>query len=139
MPGSAFPSLKTWEKVNSEAVVINVEKTLFADDTTVVGNRDEIDQGVAKTKEVMGWYEERNNDSKEEVLDFGTDGSGKVRMLGCWMGWKEDIDERLKIAGKAWWRTRCRLKGAKFSKRVQARVMQACVESALLFDCQTRT
>ena len=82
VPGSAFPSLKTWEKKKSEAVIINVEKTLFADDTTVAGNLDEIDQGVAKTKEVMGWFEERNNDGKEEKLDFGTGDSGKVRMLG---------------------------------------------------------
>ena len=139
VPGSNFPSLKTWEKGNSEAVVRNVEKALFADDTTVVGNKDEIDQGVAKTKEVMGWFEERNNDGKEESLDFGEEESGKIRMLGCWMGWKQDVDERLKRAGKAWWKTRNRLKGAKFSKKLQARVIEACVESALLFDCQTRT
>ena len=139
VPGSNFPSLKTWEKGNSEAVVRNVEKALFADDTTVVGNKDEIDQGVAKTKEVMGWFEERNNDGKEESLDFGEEESGKIRMLGCWMGWKQDVDERLKRAGKAWWKTRSRLKGAKFSKKLQARVIEACVESALLFDCQTRT
>ena len=139
VPGSSFPSLKTWEKENSEAVKIKVEKSLFADDTTLVGNKGEIDQGVEKTKEVMGWFEERNNDDKEERLDFGEEESKKIRMLGCWMGYKEDVDERLKRASKAWWKTRNRLKGAKFSKRLQARVVEACVESALLFDCHTRT
>jgi len=36
------------------------------------------------------------------MLNFGEEGSGKIRMLGCWMGWKEDVYERLKRAGKAW-------------------------------------
>ena len=87
----------------------------------------------------MGWYEERNNDGKEETLNFGEEESGKIRMLGSWMGWKEDVDERLKRGNRAWWRTKNRLKGAKFSKRIQARVVEACVESTLLFDCQART
>ena len=55
------------------------------------------------------------------------------------MGCKEDIEERLKRGNKAWWKTRNRLKGAKFSKRLQARVVEASVESSLLFDCQARS
>ena len=55
------------------------------------------------TKDVMASFEERNNDGKEEVLEFGTEESKKIRMLGSWMGWKEDVDERMKRGGKAWW------------------------------------
>ena len=70
---------------------------------------------------------------------FGTEESGKVRMLGSWMGWKEDVDERLKRASRAWWKTRNRIRGVKFSRNLQARVVEACVESTLLFDCQGRS
>ena len=87
----------------------------------------------------MGWFEERNNDGKEEELLFGDDGSGKIRMLGSWMNWKEDLAERLKRGGRAWWKTKQRLKGAKISKRLQAKVVEASVESSMLFDCQART
>lgn len=97
-----------------------IEKSLFADDTTPVGQANEIEAGTEKTKEVMGWFEERNND-KEEKLVFGTEESGIVRMLGSWMGWKEDVDERLKRASRAWWKTRNRIRGVKFSRKLQAK------------------
>ena len=77
------------------------------------------------------------NDKEEELL-FGNEESGKIRMLGSWMGWKEDVEERLKRGNKAWWKTKNRLRGAKFSKRLQARVVEASVESSLLFDSQAR-
>ena len=91
------------------------------------------------TKEVMGWFEERNNDGKEEELMFGTEESGKIRMLGSWMSWKEDVSQRLKRGGNAWWKTKKRLKGSKLSKRMQAKVIEMSVESTLLFDCAART
>ena len=86
VPGSAFLAQKTWEKKCSEVVAVVVEKSLFADDTTAVGDKEELAAGIAVTKEVMGQFEERNNDDKEEELDFGADGSGGVRMLGTWLG-----------------------------------------------------
>ena len=45
---------------------------LFADDTTVVGTKGEMDESVKRVKEVMGRWEERNNEDKEEALEFGT-------------------------------------------------------------------
>ena len=139
VPGSAFPSEKTWEKKNLEAVDVVVDKSLFADDTTILGNMEELEEGVKTTKEVMGWYEERNNDGKEEELVFGDEESGKIRMLGSWMNWKEDLSERLKRGGKAWWKTRQRLKDARISRLMQAKIVEASVESSMLFDCQART
>ena len=32
------------------------------------------------------------------------------------MGWKADVDERLKLANKAWWVTKKKLSGSKLSK-----------------------
>ena len=118
---------------------VRLGKSLFADDTTILGNMEELQQGVETTKEVMGWFEERNNDNKEEELIFGEESSGKIRMLGSWMNWKEDLEERVKRGNRAWWKTRQRLKGARISKRLQAKIVEACVESSMLFDCQART
>ena len=56
-----------------------------------------------------------------------------------WMGWKADLEARMKRANKTWWMTKKRLRGAKISKRLQARIVEACVESTLLFDCHVRT
>lgn len=66
--------------------------SLFAGDTTEIGDKEELEEGVAVVKEVMGRFEERNNDGKEEVLDFGTEEAEGVRMLGSWVGWKKDIE-----------------------------------------------
>ena len=86
VPGSALPAEKTWEKGNSEAVAVTLSLSLFADDTTIVGSGEELHKGVETTKEVMSWFEEMNNEDKEEVLQFGSEESGKIRMLvecGC--------------------------------------------------------
>ena len=139
VPGSYFPSEHTWEKYNSEAKKVKLDKALFADDTTLAGKKKEIEQGVAETKKIINCFEERNNDEKEETLDFGTEDSKKIRMLGSWMGWEEDLSQRVKRAGAAWAKVRNRLKGSKLSKKTQARIVEACVESTLLFDCQART
>ena len=117
VPGSAFPSESGWEQDNSDAIEVVIDKSLFADDTSIVGYMNELENGVQATKDVMSWFEERNNDNKEEYLNFGTDGSGKIRMLGSWMGWTEDVKERLKRGGKAWWKTKQRLQGTKTSSK----------------------
>ena len=139
VPGSSFPNMRRWEKENSEAKRRKIDQGLFADDTTIIGRKREIDQGVDEIKKVMNMFEERNNEDKEETLDFGTEEGGKIRVLGCYLGEGEDIRQRLKRAGYTWMKVRRQLKGAKVSKRVQARVVEACVESTLLFDCQART
>ena len=140
IPGSAFPSTGTWEKPNnSEAKRIKIDKGLFADDTTIAGKKKELNQGVDETKKVMNMFEERNNDDKEETLNFGREDSEKIRMLGCYMGESEDTKQRKKRAGATWLKVKNRLKGSKLSKKMQAKIIEACVESTLLFDCQTRT
>ena len=77
-----------------------MDLSLFADDTTIVGDEEELEDGVAATKKVMGEFEERNNDDKEEALVFGVEEGGDIRMLGCWMGWKQDVEKRLERAGQ---------------------------------------
>ena len=85
----------------------------------------------------MARFEERNNNDKEEVLDFGAEGSGGVRMLGSWLGWKEDVNNRLKRAGKVWGKLKGRLIGSRMSKKMQARVVETCGIGAAV-DCLVR-
>ena len=87
----------------------------------------------------MTKFEERNNYHKEEVLEFGEESSNNIRMLGYYMGLEEDNKQRRKRARMAWTKVRKRLKGTKLSKKMQAGIIEACVESTLLFDCQTRS
>ena len=139
VPGSNFPNVKRWEKYNSEAKRRKIDQGLFADDTTILGRKNEIEQGVNETKRVMAEFEERNNEDKEEVLDFGTEEGDKIRVLGCYMGEEVDNRQRIKRAGASWMKVKRQLKGARISKKLQARVAEACVESTMLFDCQART
>merc|ERR1712074_7075 len=41
-------------------------------------------------------------------------------------------------ANGLWWRVRSWLKGSRLTKRWQGRVVEACVESSLLYDCHVR-
>lgn len=138
VPGSAFAGASRWEKGSSEAVSVRVSSALFADDTTIVGLKGEMNEGVRAVKEVMSKWEERNNEDKEEVLEFGTEDGGEVRVFGSWLSAKADVRNRIKRAGGLWWRVKGWLKGSRMSKRWQARVVEACVESSLLYVCQAR-
>ena len=86
----------------------------------------------------MGRFEERSNDQKEECLDFCMEESDSIRVLGSWVGMKEDVNMRLRRAGGLWAKVNEQLKNTRLSKKWQARIVLACVESALLFDCQAR-
>ena len=65
------------------------------------GDEEELEEGVEVVKRVMNEFEERYNEDKEERLMFGEEESGGIRMLGCWMGWKADIAQRLNRGRKA--------------------------------------
>ena len=70
-----------WEKYSSEAETSVVTVSSFADDTTIVGRRDEIEERVRTIKEVMEWYEEKNHEDKEEILEFGSEEDKNVGKL----------------------------------------------------------
>ena len=83
VPGSKFPKKQRIGNYNSEAIETSFSLSLFADDTTSLGETTEIDSGVQKMREVMNEFEQRNNDDKEEWLQFGTNEAEEIRMLGC--------------------------------------------------------
>ena len=138
MPGSSFAGTGAWERGSSKAKGVTITSALFADDTTIIGKKRELEDGVERVKEVMGRWEERNNDDKEERLTFGTDEGGEIRVLGSWLGAEADRKNRIKRAGRLWGQVKGWLRGSRMSKRGQARVVEVCVESSLLYDCQAR-
>ena len=138
VPGNNFPSSNLWEKYNSESKEVRVGESLFADDTTGAGKKAELENGIDIIKEEMAKLEERNNDDKEEELIFGTEDGEKIRMLGSYIGQREDIKQRKKRAGLSWFKLKKQLKNSRLSKRMQARIVEAVVESTILFDCQVR-
>ena len=138
VPGGSFAGSGIWEKGGKECKSVRLSCGLFADDTTVVGMSGELNEGVRYVKSVMNEWEERNNDAKEEVLEFGTDEGGDIRVLGSWVSASADVRNRIKRANGLWWRVKAWLRGSKLSKRWQGRVIEACVESSLLYDCQVR-
>jgi hypothetical protein len=97
-----------------------------------------MERGVNKVKEKMKEYEEKNNESKEEQMIFGNIKEEETRMLGCWLGNEEDVKQRKARAGRTWFKVKKQLIRSKLPKRIQARIIQACVENSLLFDCHTR-
>ena len=68
----------TWERNGSEAKEVRFRELLFADDTTIVGTKEEMDGGVNAMKEVMGKFEKMRNDQKEECLDFCVEESDRL-------------------------------------------------------------
>ena len=115
-----------------------MDSALFADDTTGAGKKKELDIGINIIKEEMSRVEEMNNEDKEEVLVFGTEEGEKIRMLGSYIGDKVDIQQRKKRGGNAWSKVKKQLKSSKMSKKLQARIVEAMVESTMLFDCSVR-
>lgn len=138
LSGSKLPNPDTVDKYNSEATTVIFSLSLFADDTTPIGDAEELEDGVTAMKRVMETFEEKNNESKEEKLKFGTEESGETRMLGVWCGPKEDLKNRKKRAGGLWAKVKARLKKTKITKKKQAKVVEMCVESGLLFDAAVR-
>ena len=138
VPGGSFAGGRVWERGNTETVSVRFSSVLFADDTTVLGMSGEMDDGVNKVKEVMGRWEEKTNEDKEEHLIFGLDGENEARMLGSWVNARVDVSNRIRRAGCLWAKVKGWLKGSRMSKRMQGRVVEACVESSLLYDCQAR-
>ena len=81
MPGNSLPPVHKKYTFNSEAKRTDFDLSLFPDDTTIIGNGQEIDMGKELIEEVMGKFEEQTNKSKEEHVIFGDSESGNTRML----------------------------------------------------------
>ena len=86
----------------------------------------------------MGKFEERTNESKEEKMEFGARDSEEIRMLVTYMGNKHETKMRLKRAARTWMQIKKRFMKCKLSKKMQAEVVETCVESTILFNAAVR-
>jgi hypothetical protein len=66
---------------------------------------------------------EKNKEDKEEVLEFGEEVCNSIRMLGSYMGWKEDVSQRSRRACMVLSKVKRKLKGTKMFKTMQAKIL----------------
>ena len=138
-PGNSLPPKSIGQAMKSkdkETVILT--EALFADDTTLYGERVEMKEGKEIVKRSMKNFEEQCHEGKEEHLALGTSAGGEIRMLGTWIGRKQDVQQRTKRGRYALMTIKKRLKNATLSKKAQAMIVQMVVESTMLFNCETR-
>ena len=111
-------------------------ESLFAADTTVIGKACEIEEATQVMIESLALFEERTN-GKEEKARLGTMEANTIKMLGVYLGRKEDISQRLRRGALILAKIRKRFTKSLLSKRTQALLLDTCVESIMLFNCNT--
>ena len=116
IPAGTFVGESAWEKECLKAKEVRITSVLFAGDTSVVARKGEMEECVRVTKEVMGEWEERNNEDKEENVEFGREECEDIRILGSWVEDKADVRNRLRRGGWIWSRVKGWLTGL-LSKR----------------------
>ena len=113
------------------------EETAYSQTTPPSGAQPEkCGQDVTRSKKPC---RASNNTLKEEKLIFGAKQWAGIRMLGCWVDLRIDTQNRIARAAKLWAKLKPQLIKCRLSKRQQALVLQACVESGLLFNAATRS
>ena len=138
-PGNSLPPKSTKQAIKgTERETFRLTEALFADDTTLYGEKDEMRQGKEIVKLSMRSFEEKCHDGKEEHLALGTAAGGETRMLGTWVGRRQDLNQRKKRGRHALMTIKKRLKNSKLAKKTQAMIIQAVVESTMTFNCETR-
>ena len=85
-PGNSFPPESTRQAMKSkEKETVILTEALFADETTLYGERFEMKGGQEIVKRSMKNFEEQCHEGKEEHLALGTSVGGEIRMLGTWI------------------------------------------------------
>ena len=137
-PGYSFPPKSQTKAMHSfENERIEIVQSLFADDTTLLGAKDEIIIRRDRAMDVMNMSEENAIQTKRGIYSL-VKVSESIRMLGSFVGRRKDTQERLKRARYEVWKVKKRLWRTKMSKINQARIVEVIVESSVLFDCTLR-
>ena len=86
-PGNSLPPKATLQTTKSiERETFRLTEALFADNTTLYGEKDEMVHGKEIVKSSIRNLEKQCHDGKEEHLALGTQEGGEIRMLGTWVG-----------------------------------------------------
>ena len=102
MPDHSPPLNKAESTFNSEAKNTILTMSLFSDDTKIIGMSEEIEEGKQIIEKVMGEFEERTKESKEEKMEFGAEDIEEIRILGTYMGNEQDTEMQIKRAARTW-------------------------------------
>ena len=138
LPGNRFPPQRRGQQ-NSDASQKIFTLSLFADDTTVIGHNDEVEEGKRIVERCLLEFEEQTNLDKEEKMVFGDEKNNtEIRMLGTWMENNSDTTKRFQRAGKNWATIKRRFLKCRLTKRTQAKVVEACIESTMIFNASVR-
>ena len=99
-PGDSLPPKSTLRAMKSvERETFRLTEALFADDTTLYVEKDEMVHGKEIVKRSMRSFEEQCHDGKEEHLALGTQEGGEIKMLGKWVGRRQDLEQRKREEG----------------------------------------
>ena len=99
----AWSIVRKWEgseKGANDGKRVSLMCSLFADDITIVGMREEIDEGVIPVKSVMNEWKEPNNEAKKEVFEYRMNEGGSVRALVSWVSASADVNNRINRANR---------------------------------------
>ena len=139
VPNNSFPALDPAATLRSSAKEeFMIEDLLFADDSTIIGWTEELREGKEVIKKSILNFEEKCHDGKEEFVTFGTKEADKTRILGTLLGKKDDRAARIKRGFTSCSKVRRWFWKSKLSRRTRSRILQAMVESTMLFDSQAR-
>ena len=127
-PGNSLPPKSTLRAIKSvERETFRLTEALFADDTTLYGEKDEMVHGKEIVNSSMTNFEEQCHDGKEEHLALGTQEGEATRMLGTWVGRRQDLEKSKKRGRCAVMTIKKRLKSSRLTKTTQALIIQAVV------------
>ena len=120
-----------------------VEATIFADDTTLHGNDDELFQADEQGPSGMDVYAgalrqwgSREHEGKREQHVYGND--DEVCLVGGGISRPMGVTRNIQRGLKCWAKVRPGLKGTRLSHRQRGRVLMTFVYSSLAFSCKTR-
>ena len=110
---------------------------LFADDTTIVGEKGEVEKTGEWVEQIMKKWGEAENEDKREWILLGED-NDKTRVLGEWLGREEGMKRRMERGQKAWGKVKEWMRYSNLDWKWKGRVMTASVQAAMLYVMETK-
>ena len=121
----------------------NVDLTIFADDTTLHGLREELHQadgrgpaGIDVFAQAISQWGSCEHDEKREVHTYGT--ASDVCLVGGGIAPTTAVNRNIQRGLKCWAKLKPALKGTRLSHKQRGRVLMTFIYSPLAFSCKTR-
>ena len=121
-----------------ETLETTIDNILFADDTTMIGSRKELQVGggMETVTRALTDFQQKENEDKRKWIELGR--PNNVRFLGTWLDLDEDMKQRIKRGYGAWAKMRNKLAKSRILHRKQAQIVRATVMTTMLYACKSR-